>query len=95
MVAVVAAATALVATEKFALVAPLATEILAGTAVATGALLDNVTSAPPAGAALLSVSVAVEGVPPVTLAGFNAIALRLAGGGTGVTVRTAVRLTAL
>ena len=94
IVAVAAAATAVVVVLKVALVAPAATMTLAGT-TATAALLDSVTTAPPDGAALVSVTVPVEELPPVTLAGLSARVFRLAGGGTGVTVSAAVRLTPL
>src|SRR3990172_1574683 len=70
MVAEVKAPTAMVLTGKLAVVAPAATVTLAGT-VAAALLLDSATSAPPAGAALLSVTVPVEDSPPVTLAGLT------------------------
>ena len=93
MVAVVAAVTAAVVAVNVALLAPAATVTLAGTVAA--ALLDSDTTAPPAGAALVSVTVPVEEAPPVTLLGLSATVFRLAGGGTGVTVSVAVRLTPL
>lgn len=76
---------------KFALVAPAATVALAGTLAAV-ALLESATTAPPLGAALVNVTVPVEELPPVTVDGLSAIELRLAGGGTGVTVKVAVRV---
>lgn len=94
IVAVVAAVTAVVVVLNVALVAPAATVMLAGTAAAA-ALLDNATTAPPDGAALVSVTVPVDELPPVTLAGLSASVFRLAGGGTGVTVSVVVRLTPL
>jgi len=54
---------------KVAVVALAATVTLAGTGAAE-LLLDNVTTAPPDGAAELSVTVPVEVNPPTTLVGF-------------------------
>jgi hypothetical protein len=88
MVAAVAAVTGVVVTVKLALVAPAGTVTLAGTAAAVE-LSESVTSAPPAGAALVSVTLPCELPPPVTLPGFSARVFRLAAGGgaaTGVTV---------
>ena len=90
MIAEVEVITEVVVTVKVVLVAPAATVTLAGT-VAVAALLESVTTAPPAGAAALKVAVPVEKLPPTTLVGFSASVLRLAGGGTGVTVSVAVR----
>jgi len=70
MVAVVVAPTALVVTVKVALLAPAATVTVAGV-VADALLSDKVTAAPPAGAGPLKVTVPVEELPPVTLAGLN------------------------
>src|SRR2546426_7664035 len=64
-------ATALVLRLKLALVPPGETVTLAGT-TAAGLLLESVTCAPPAGAGPFSVTVPVEGLPPVTLAGLRA-----------------------
>jgi hypothetical protein len=64
--------TALVVTEKVAVVAPAATVTLAGTWAAAVLLLDSVTVAPPVGAAPLNITVPVEELPPVTLAGLTA-----------------------
>ena len=64
-------ATGVVVTGKVALVCPAATV----TALATTAaprLLDKVTTVPPAGAALLKVTVPVAPVPPTTAAGLTA-----------------------
>ena len=70
MVTGVVLATGLVLTEKVAVVAPVATVTLAGT-VAEGSLLDSVTAAPPAGAGPFNVTVALEELPPITVAGLN------------------------
>jgi hypothetical protein len=72
MVTGVAAVTALVVTVNVALVAPAATVTLAGTAAAD-ALLDRETTAPPLGAAPLSVTVPVDDAPPLTLVGLSSI----------------------
>ena len=77
---------------KLALVAPAATVTLGGTVAALGRLLVNVTTLPPAGAGLGSVTVPVEGLPPVTLVGLTVNEERLADGGgvpSGFTVKVA------
>src|SRR2546425_80312 len=51
--------------------------------------------APPTGAAVVSVTVPVLPVPPTTLVGLTVTEDKLAGGGTGLTVSTAERETAL
>src|SRR2546422_11120128 len=51
--------------------------------------------APPTGAAAVSVTVPVLPVPPTTLVGLTVTEDKLAGGGTGLTVSTAERETAL
>ncbi len=78
--------TVLVVTLKVAVVAPAATVTLAGTLATAVLLLESVTTAPPLGAAPLSVTVPCEEVPPVTLVGLKAKA-DTAG---GVTVSEAV-----
>ena len=83
--------TALVLTVNVALVAPAATVTLAG-ADAAETLLERVTCAPPVGAAPLSVTVPVEGDPPVTLVGLSATEERVAELG-GVTASEAVLVT--
>jgi hypothetical protein len=83
-------ATPLVLTVNVALVAPAATVTLEGTLAAVVLLLESATSAPPAGAGPLSVTVPVEELPPVTLVGLNVIEARVGGGGgAGVTVSEA------
>jgi hypothetical protein len=51
-------------------VAPAATVTLTGTEATEVLPLASVTTAPPAGAAALNVTVPVDPVPPVTLVGF-------------------------
>ena len=70
MVAEVEAVTEVVVTVKLALVAPASTVTLAGT-VAAVELSENVTTAPPVGAAALKVTVPVEEFPPTTLVGLR------------------------
>jgi hypothetical protein len=84
--------TALVVAVKPAPVAPAATVTLAGTPAAA-LELESETSSPPVGAALVKLTVPCEVDPPVTLAGARLKELRLAGGGAGVTVTVAVRVT--
>src|SRR2546422_396398 len=67
----VGGSTELVDTVKFALVAPAVTVTLAGTVAAVGLLLDSVTVAPPTGAAVARVTVPVEVLPAITLAGLR------------------------
>jgi hypothetical protein len=83
--------TVVVVTINVAVVAPAATVTLAGTVVAAESS-DSVTIAPPAGAALVSVTVPVDELPPVTLVGLKASADSAAG---GVTVSVVVRFTPL
>lgn len=74
-----------VLTLKVALVAPAGTVTLAGTRAAP-LLLESVTSAPPAGAGPLSVTVPVEDPrPPTTLVGFS-VKEETVGSGGAVTV---------
>ena len=70
MVAEVEAVTEVVVTVKLALVAPASTVTLAGTFAAVE-LSESVTTAPPAGAAALKVTVPVEEFPPTTLVGLR------------------------
>jgi len=80
IVAADVAGTADVVTVKVALVAPAATVTVAGV-VAMGSLDDRLTTAPPVPAGPVSVTVPVEGVPPITEAGLR-VTLR----GTGVVI---------
>lgn len=70
-------------TVNVALVAPAATVTLAGVLATVVLLLDSVTTAPPAGAAPLSVTVPVEEFPPVTLVGFSVSDARVADAAAG------------
>jgi hypothetical protein len=70
-VASVAPPTENVVTGKVAVVAFAATITLTGTVAAAILLLVSVTTAPPVGAAALSVTVPVDPVPPVTFVGFT------------------------
>jgi len=63
--------TGLVLTVKVAVVPPPGTVTLAGTVAAPVLLLDSDTTAPPLGAELLSVTVPLDELPPVTLDGLT------------------------
>src|SRR2546427_2696003 len=65
------AVTAFEVTLKVALVAPAGTVTLTGTVAAAVLLLESVTEAPADGAADVSVTVAVDEAPPVTLVGLR------------------------
>ena len=67
----VAAVTVLLVTVKVAVVAPAATVTDAGTVAAFVLLLVSATAAPPAGAAVVKVTVPVLAAPPVTAVGFS------------------------
>jgi hypothetical protein len=85
---------AIVLMVKFELVAPAGTVTLAGTVAADVLSLASEMVRPPAGAALLSVTVPVDETPPVTVAGFSESADRLTVGGEaagGVIVSCASR----
>ena len=74
------AATAVVVTGKVPVVAPAATVTLAGT-VDAGLLSVSATTAPPAGAGPLSVTVPAELAPPTKLVGTSASADNVIGTG--------------
>jgi hypothetical protein len=74
MVTGVLLATDEVVAANVALVAPAAIVTLAGTVATPVLLLASDTTAPPAGAAAVSVTVPVDPLPPTTLAGFTATA---------------------
>src|SRR6185312_15926118 len=73
MVTVLTAVTFLVVTANVAVVAPAATVTDAGTVAALRLLLASVTTAPPAGAAALSLTLPVLFAPLITVAGFSVI----------------------
>src|SRR5262252_5741763 len=73
MIETVPRVTVFVATVNVAVVAPAATVTEAGTVATLVLLLVNPTTAPPAGAAALSVTVPVLFAPPVRLPGFSVI----------------------
>ena len=85
-------ATGLVVMVNVAVVAPAATVTLAGACAAAVLLLESVTTAPPAGAGLSSVTVPVEGFPPVTDAGLTLTELSAATGAVSVRVVVFVAL---
>ena len=70
MLSCVTAPTAVVVIVKFALMALAGTVTVAGT-VADGSLLARFTTAPPAGAGPLKVTVPWALLPPTTIAGFT------------------------
>jgi len=86
MVAFVLALTLVVLTVKVAEVFPAAIVTVAGT-VAELRLLDNVTTIPPVGAGPLISTVAVEFLPPATVAGLR-VSETIAGGTTVIAVWT-------
>jgi hypothetical protein len=93
MLTVVEPVTAKVVTVKVALVPPAGMVTLAGTA-APVLSLESETTAPPVRACPLSMTVPVEGDPPMTLAGFSVSEVRVGpGGGGGVTMSEAVLVT--
>ena len=90
----VEAVTARVVTVKAALVAPAGMVTVAGTVAAVVSLLERETRAPAVGAGPLSVTLPVEGDPPLTLVGFSVSEVRVGpDGGCGVTMSEAVLVT--
>jgi hypothetical protein len=85
--------TAVVVTVKLALVAPAGTVTLDGTLATGGLLLERETTVPPLRAGPLSVTVPVEGLPPVTLDGLSVSEATVGSG--AVTVSVAGLLVAL
>jgi hypothetical protein len=83
--------TAKVVTVNVALVAPAGMVTLAGTVATAGLLLVSETTAPPVRAGPLSMTLPVEGDPPLTLVGFSVSELSV--GGCGMTVSEAVLVT--
>jgi len=79
-------ATTLVVTVNVAVVAFAGTVTLAGTCAATGLPLDNVTTAPPAGAGPFNVTVPAEVLPPTTDVGLTPTELTTA----AITVKPAL-----
>src|SRR5262245_24481757 len=86
IVTAVTAVTAVVVIANVAVVVPAATVTDAGTVAALRSLLVSVTSAPPAGAAALSVTVPVLPAAPVTVAGLTLTPASPAAGGFTVSV---------
>ena len=86
MVTGVEAVTARVVTLNVALVAPAGMVTPAGTVATAGLLLVSETTAPLVRAGPLSMTLPVEGDPPLTLVGFSVSMVRVGG---GVTVRVA------
>lgn len=88
MVTTVEVLTGFVFTVNVALVAPAATDALAGTVATVVLPLESWTTAPPAEAALVRVAVPCEVPPPITLVGFKLSEDKTSGG--GLTVNEAV-----
>src|SRR2546426_796394 len=96
MVTGVEATTDKVDTLNVALLLPARTVTPGGTVAAAVLLLERLTSAPPAGAAALKVTLPVEDAGPTTLVGLSAKVESVTaggGGGGGVTVSGTVRVT--
>ena len=89
----VEAVTVRVVTVNVALAAPAGTVTLAGTVATAVLLLERETRAPPLGAGALSITLPVEGDPPLTLVGFSVSEVRVGGGACGVTVSEAAWVT--
>jgi hypothetical protein len=80
--------TGFVGTVAVAVVAPAGTVTWSGTVAAVVLELVSATTAPPGGAGLFSLTVAVDGEPPVTALGFRVTADKTA----ALTVSLAVRV---
>ncbi len=94
MVIEVEAVTTRVVTVKAALVTPAGMVTLTGAVATVVSLLERETRAPPLGAGPLSVTLPVEGDPPLTLVGFSVSEVRVGpDGGCGVTMSEAVLVT--
>src|SRR5262245_38291986 len=87
MVTLFVAATVTVLIVKVALVAPAGIVTLAGVEATPGLLLDNVTTAPPLGAAVVNVTVPCEVLPPTRLVGFSAREERVGAAGVDCGVK--------
>ena len=91
MLIAVDAVVALVLTAKVPLVAPAGIVTEGGVVASVVLLLASEIMAPPEEAGALSVTLPVDGDPPVTLLGFRVSEVRVGpGAGGGVTVREAV-----
>jgi hypothetical protein len=90
IVTVVVELTAEVVTPKVALVAPAGMVTFAGTGASDVLLLTRETTTPPLGAALLSVTVPVDELPPLTLLGLTVSDVRVGPELAGITVNTAL-----
>jgi hypothetical protein len=88
MLALILLLTVVVATLKVAELAPAGTVTVAGTTAFDGLLLASVTTKPPAGAALVIVTVPVEFDPPTTVVGLK-VTVESAAGTEGFTVSVA------
>ena len=86
----VGALTATVVIGNVALVDPAGTVTVAGTEATAGWLLERATTAPPAAAAPLKVTVPVEGLLPPTVGGFAVTDASVTGGWR--TVKEALRV---
>ena len=90
----VEAVTVRVVTVNVALVAPAGMVTLAGIVATAGLSLERETMTPPVRADALSVTLPVEGDPPLTLVGFSVSEVRVGpDGGCGVTMSEAVLVT--